>query len=569
MAMKKNSVLSRLFRSDMSENGNINENEGKIGMNEDQASSGEQIRPEICEMEFPPEHPVNQLWSLWTGESQQEPLTISLSGEAAEKELRRLEILLTSTGEERLKAIVNRKDPAEEDGQTAEEPAMDALPVAFISGDALSAWLYIYPPAGDGRDADREMILQALEDNKVSFGIDEAAIDELDADAGGYFRLVRVAEGKAPTDGADGRVEDLFPREAVMEVTFDEFDRVDYTSLCYMQSISEGDVICRIIAPGQGEPGRTVLGQSIPAKPGKKAEAPKGSNTRLSEDGTELIAEKTGSLEFKNHNFHVKSVLEINGDVDLSTGSINSLGDVHIRGDVRSGFTVKATGSVTVDGVVEASTIEAGNNLIVAKGVTGNRRAVIKADGSVYARYLENCSVYARKLLKTDSIINCYVYSDGDVQARSGQGTIAGGRIKASNEVSANVVGSRAETVTVVVLGGLPCEEFERDILTREIEMLKAELNKTEKQPESSARTDRMAKLDSRIAEAQAQLKDADADMKRTAENVRSADGARLKCNVAYPGTEVNIQGNYIRIENETRPCTVLMADNEIRVLSI
>ena len=109
---------------------------------------------------------------------------------------------------------------------------------------------------------------------------------------------------------------------------------VDYMSLNFIRNVSKGEPICRIFAPTDGVPGRTVLDRELTAVDGKKASAPVGRNTELSEDGSELLASMTGHVEFSGRSFQVKPVLEIAGNVDYSTGNINFTGDVTIRGDV-------------------------------------------------------------------------------------------------------------------------------------------------------------------------------------------------------------------------------------------
>lgn len=51
----------------------------------------------------------------------------------------------------------------------------------------------------------------------------------------------------------------------------------------------------------------------------------------------------------------MKPLFYVYGDVDFNVGNIDFLGDVHISGDVREDFVVHATGTVTVDGLVEGA----------------------------------------------------------------------------------------------------------------------------------------------------------------------------------------------------------------------
>ena len=68
--------------------------------------------------------------------------------------------------------------------------------------------------------------------------------------------------------------------------------RVDYTALNLIHNVKQGQEICRLIKPTEGEPGRTVLDTEIPAKSGKSVPLPKGRNTEISEDGTLLVASR-------------------------------------------------------------------------------------------------------------------------------------------------------------------------------------------------------------------------------------------------------------------------------------
>ena len=181
---------------------------------------------------------------------------------------------------------------------------------------------------------------------------------------------------------------------------------------------------------------------------------PRGKNTEISEDGTQLVASIAGSVDFTGNVFQVKPVLEVPGDVDFSTGNINFLGDVNIRGNVLSGFTVRAMGNVRVEGVVEAgSSVEAGQghvpaalggdllvqdraarlplggldeaadllppvhvvDLVVVKGILGDGTTTVQCQRSVFSKYVENATISVRETLQTDCIIGSHVYCGGEV----------------------------------------------------------------------------------------------------------------------------------------------------------
>ena len=162
-----------------------------------------------------------------------------------------------------------------------------------------------------------------------------------------------------------------------------EMGNVDYRAQNYVQIIHTGDVLCEAIAPAPGEDGFDVLGTVIPAKEGKEAKLLLGQNTVLSEDKTKIVASMEGHLRFQEGKFHVKPTFHVPGDVDFNVGNIDFLGDVHVKGDVREGFVIKATGTVTVEGLVEGAVIEADGDVIISNGILGDDKAVIKAGGLV------------------------------------------------------------------------------------------------------------------------------------------------------------------------------------------
>ena len=526
-------------------------------------------------LELPPEHAVHKLYSLWREQAgwqlrprfsfEGEGETQLLPESAAARELARLKLSVNSSANKRLKLLLPPKGSG-----TAEEvspPDLDAQVEVFVTSDAMSAWVYAYPPVGEGRELDSEMFFRALEGAKVVFGIDEALGDALPQKRERYFHLFPAAVGRKTVSGEDGRIIDLFSRKTERKIKVDEYNRVDYAAISFVQNVAEGDAICRIVPPSQAEPGCTVLGRELPARDGVEVSVPKGRNTALSEDGMTLIATKTGHVEFNGRTFQVKPVLEIEGNVDYSTGNINFLGDVHIHGDVCAGFTVRAMGSVTVDGVVEACSVEAGNDLIIVKGAQGDSRAVLRSNHSVYSKFLEGCCVYALEDLHSDCLINCDVYCDGVVEVNSGRGTIIGGSVRCAHEVNASVVGSRAETPTVVVLGGRPCQEFDQEVLLMEIADLESELEAVELQPESPTKFTRMGKLRMQISVNKNKLEQFQEDIDAPDEEEEEPGVRRLSCGKAYPGVSVSIgPGNY-RFRREIGPVfAYLNGDGEIEI---
>ena len=537
-----------------------------------------EAKADLFRLELSPDHAVNKLWRLWKEQAgyQSPPFFRFEDSDGkdgmpisqAKQELARLLLTVNASANQRLGRVQPKKTGKAQEGEDPPPlPDLDAQAVAFVSSDRLTAWVFVYPPVGEGKELDDGMLSKALGEKQIKYGLDEDLLDALPDNPERYFRLFLAARGEAAVHGKDGRIVDLFARSPERKLVVDEYNRVDYAAISFIQNVEEGDVICRIIEPTSGENGKTVLGQDLSARDGRAATVPKGRNTALTDDGTALIATKTGHVEFNGRTFQVKPVMEIDGNVDYSTGHINFLGDVHVHGDVCTGFTVRAMGNITVDGVVEAASVEAGGDLIMVKGAQGDNRAVLRAGHSVFAKYLENCCVYAMEDLHADCVINCDVYCDGLVEVRSGRGTIIGGSIRAAHEVSAGVLGSRSECHTDVVLGGLPCQEFDREVLTREIAELEEKLEKTERQPESPTKFTRMGKLRMQLSLNKNKLEQFDKDLEEQREEQQSPGVRRLTCGVAYPGASVTIGPASYRFHQETRPVVASLAEGEISII--
>ncbi len=531
-------------------------------------------------LELPPDHPLLRLYNLRRRKSGYLPaprLSLDEDGvlpmEMVQRELGRLRSAMTGVCSTRLKQIKDseksnrpgKKNPEQE----PEAPlALDALPCFFLSADKLYAWVIVFPPVGSGQELNRELLLRTMLNQGISYGVDERLVDRLSHDEERYFHLFLIARGKPAFDGENGNIVDYFPRAIERVLEMDEYGQVDYTNLNLIRNVKLGQEICRLIRPTEGDPGRTVLDQEIPAKSGKSVPLPKGRNTEISEDGLTLIASMAGHVEFTGRSFQVKPVLDIQGDVDFSTGDINFIGDINIDGDVLSGFTVRAMGNIHVGGVVEAgSAVEAGGDLVVVKGILGDGTTIVRSQRSIFSKYIENATIYARENLQTDCIINGSIYCDGTVQVRSGRGCIMGGRIWAAKMVNVQTVGSQSEARTSIALGGLPCTNFEREIIQEELKELEMEMEKLECQLDSPTKSSILGKTRMKLSVAELKLKQLDEDLAGIKLSLNEAESGRLECSLAYPGTEISFGDEILRLRQVTRQCVVKMVCGEIVVM--
>ena len=530
----------------------------KETLNEEELLFEASVLPEV-------ESDLLEVWKRWAGSrfppllslaGHGDPFALGMDQDALERERAALAIKLNQSARLRLRAIreeekkwdefvkqLREKNPE----QTVElEPnPMKGRCECFLSKDRMIAWLFCYPPIGQGVFADREAAEQALAEQGVTSGIDPEAV-EAAIRKEQVFQLLPVAFGVRPVEGKNGEIRERFPREVVRKVSVDENGDADYRAANYVQIIQEGDRICEIIPPVEGRSGQTVQGKDVAAKSVRAAHVPRGSHTQISEDGRYLVAAQAGHLEYVNEGFQVRPVLEINSDVDYSTGNIDFPGDVHIHGDVRENFQVCAKGNVVVDGIVEAATIAAGGDLLISRGVVGDERAMLRCKGTLRVKFLESCTVYAKGSVYADSIITSQVYSDETICVTSGRGSIIGGALSAARMIQAKLLGARSGRETLLTLGELPNQKFELDEAAEELERIQTERAKLEKdlrylkqRAAQGGENVRLAKARLRKSALDVREKQLNQEMERCQDQLPDLSRCRIECETAFPITKV------------------------------
>ena len=445
---------------------------------------------------------------------------------------------------------------------------MDAQFLVYLSHDKLVAWLLILPPHGKGTLRVDE-VGRTLQNHQVTSGIDTACLTSL-ATEKPYFKMIPIAVGTPAIEGTNGSVVELFPRVLEYEVKLDEEGVADYKSSNYVRQVYKDTVICDIILPVEGTPGLSVDGKVIQPKAVRPAKVPKGRNTTITEDGLQLLATMDGNLEFKGDGFHVRPVMEIAGDVDYETGNIDFTGDVHVKGDVRENFSVTATGSVTVDGLVEAATVEAGTDLLITKGVVGDNRALLKCQGTLRAKYLESCVIYAGKAVYSDCIMNSQVHSDGIIDVTSGRGSVVGGALVAAAGIRAKMIGAESGRRTELTMGVLPVVQAELMDLREELEANRREREELDRQLSYLEARLGMEGSDPRIAKARMRrsvlaMKEQQAVNRIEALEGQSADlgHCRLESDLVYPITTLQVGNATWTAKTNVVHCRVAYSENE------
>ena len=270
-------------------------------------------------------------------------------------------------------------------------PDLDFSEVMFskVSLDKMKITCWFYPPSTKGPHMNAKDIMAELNRKGVVYGIDQEKILEY-LDQHLYNTEYIFAVGKQPVIGKDAKIEYFFNTNPSLKPKHLEDGSVDYRDLNTISEVNKGDLLARLIPEEKGENGKDITGRDIPTRTVKSTRLSYGKNIAANEDKTEIYSAVTGQATLVQGQVFVSDVYDVPADVDNSTGNIDYNGNVHVAGSVRGGFTIRATGDVVVDGVVEDAFIECDGQVIVKCGIHGMNKGVIDAKGNVIIQFIEN-----------------------------------------------------------------------------------------------------------------------------------------------------------------------------------
>lgn len=424
----------------------------------------------------------------------------------------------------------------------------------------------------------KELFLNYLQEQNIKYGLRYEAIETIVAQfPNGAFPIL-IAEGDESIAGSPGDIIHYFDTTTDVDRTGDESEDFDFRNVMRIPTVEEGEKLASIIAPTKGKDGRDVYGNKIPAKAGKPALLRAGKNVTFKEQTQAFYADLQGQVSLGNRRINVHDVYEVNESISMKIGNIDFPGTVIVRGDVPTGFTIKAAGDVKIFGLVEAATIIAEGSVTVSEGIAGLKTGTIEAGEDVQIGYINQGIIRARNnILVENSIMHSECTAENDIICN--RGNIVGGIVSAGGAIKANNVGNRMNTQTSLSFG-MDYKLFERQ---RELE---SDLAKSVENKEkltilkNSYEQQNRAKMDSKMRVTMLRLQ---YSLERTIEQIESiqeelatlnatlgdVDRAYLKVlDKIYPNVIVSF-GKYERmIDREYMNVTIVTDKNEILIKS-
>ncbi|MDR1420507.1 MAG: FapA family protein [Treponema sp.] len=467
-------------------------------------------------------------------------------------------------------------------GDFQHRPVNDSIISVEIPEGEMKAFIRITPPGTGGCDLSVETCLSFLRNNRVMYGVNEEFLRDF-TDRPVYREPVLVAEGSRPADGRDAYIQYNFETDQTkVRLREGSNGRVDFKELNIIQNVVENQPLAKKIPAENGTVGRTVTGKVIPAKNGKEANLPVGKNVHIGEDGVTIIADINGQVVVVGGKINVEPVYTVQGDVNLKTGNIIFLGTVIITGNVEDGFSVKAAGNIEVNGTVEKAELDAEGDIIVHQGITGKSGGLVRAGRSIWARFIENAVVEAGNMVVvSDGIINSQVDAFRRIICQGKKAHIVGGRLRASEEINAKVLGSATSgTETVFEVGFDPKSKEELEKLTAAKETAEKQLEETQlnlqtliniKKQRKSLPEDKEAYMKELMDKRQflvSDVKKADEGIRKVQEflNTLKTRGKVSASSKVYPGVKILIRDARDDVRTEYRAVTFILENGLIRV---
>lgn len=438
-----------------------------------------------------------------------------------------------------------------------------------------------YPPSNNGRILMRDDIVNALVRSGVKYGLDDQLINEFLLDRH-YCKDYLLAKATAPVQGRDAQITYHFNTDLTLKPKTNEDGSVDFHQLDMISHCKKNDLLATLTPVDQGKPGIDVCGNIIrPLKVNNRV-LRHGNKIYLSEDSLRMYSEVDGHVTLTDGRVFVSDTYEVHADVDASTGDISYDGNVVVRGNVITGFSVRSKGDVEVNGVVEGAYIEAGGQIILKRGMQGMNKGILKANGNIVSKFIENAEVIAGGYVSTESILHSKVSAKGEVIVGGRRGFVTGGEIRSGSMISVKTAGSNMGTTTLLEVGIDPriLEEFrelekklatmmtEKEKLTQALQLFRKRLTMGVSMSEDKKEylkqvTQTNIILETQIREARKRYEDLRIEMDS------NSSGVIKVSDIVYPGTKLVISNIVHYIREETHHSKFVRDRADIKVIPL
>lgn len=474
------------------------------------------------------------------------------------------------------KAVISVGDPTEVTVLDKEVFAVNEKLDIKVSEDKKEAVVRFYAPSNIGRILSKEEIIKELNNGKIVFGIDEKVIQNHLFNPK-YCHSYVIARGIDPVEGADAYIVYHFDKDIKSKPKVHEDGTVDFHQLENINHVKKGQILATLIPEDTGVPGKDVFGNEIRPKKVIRTILRFGKNIELAQDGLTITSQIDGHVTLEGDRVFVNNVYEVPTDVNTSTGDIDYDGNIIIRGSVRTGFKVRATGNIDVMGVVEAAELHAGGNITIRSGIQGMGKGMLIAKGDVVTNFIESAIVVAEGNINADSVLHSRISAKGVVKILGKNGSIIGGHTRSASLIEAKTIGTSMGTNTIIEVGTDPhvkdrLNQLNKIINEKQIELDKLnQLKKLLEFKKENGTLDRMKKdllfkSINNISTIKEELAHYSNESEELMSKLQINKSAAIKINgEIYPSVKLSISEDFILINEKFHYCQFKNVNGEIK----
>ncbi len=418
-------------------------------------------------------------------------------------------------------------------------------------------------------------LLSIIDKAGVQFGIIKETIDRIISDKK-WESKVLIAEGKYPIKGEDAKMEFFFPTEKSLRPQIKSDGHLDFKEVNVIFSVEKDTVLVKKTLATEGIFGIDVLGNKVHAPKGNDKALVAGSGTYKDPEDNLVIKSSTEGVVFynsRNHTVEVHQSYLIPHSVNYAVGNIHVKSSVEIKGDVDAGFTITTPYDVQVKGTVTLADITCGGILNVAKGIIGDGKQKIKVTGDIHAAYINNhyinCggSVYV-----SNEIRNAFIESDNEITILKQDGVILGGKVCATNKITSPFIGNNYNVQTEIEVGVIPKyreilvqKQSERNVIKKQYDELQQRISTIAKNSPDSIRESRLEPFKNQWAELSQKLDAINAEIEQyDFEFINVPNPVVCVTKKIYPGVIIRIKHAVFEVKNELSRVVFKLVDDEI-----
>lgn len=455
--------------------------------------------------------------------------------------------------------------------QQVDENESEAAVIIEVSRDRMAVTVRFDTKNGS-RLPSADKVRELLAQKDIVFGIDDEALNK------GVQSLAPfvVAKGILPRDGENARIERHFDLGVKGRPKVDAYDRVDYKDMNLFVLVHKGDLLAERILQTEGVSGKDVFGKEVHAKNGRPIPVPNGKNTEIVNEN-QLIATIDGQIIDSERKIEVDPHLVVAGGVGVGSGDIDFIGSVEVKGNVELGFKVKATGDITISGMVSGGTVE-GRNVYVSGGVSGMNRGKVKAIDDVRTAFAENADIEAgRDIYVSDVALHSNIQAGKNIFLEDKRGMITGGHAAAGEEIRCKVAGNQAFVVTCLSVGVNPalekhyrdvCKQYKDDSARlKQITQMLNTLGKIDISRLPQQRINQINELTRSQFPLAGRIKRAGQEIKELEEALGKMKNGKIRvADKVYPGVRLSINSMMKNVQSEIQHATLSANDEQVVV---